>query len=112
MNPQTLDLLDEAAHVLRHALAKTLAGEARYLALLTANAVAMVRREATVEAPLEAAREALSGFSIAAIRSGTLDGDMALYARLCTHAALGAWVADPNALSEAQRRHYLQGAEA
>lgn len=109
MNPLTFDLLDETEHVLRNMLARSLSGELRYLALLTANSVAMVRREATVAALLEASRKALSGCSPAEIRHGTLDGDASLHARLCCHAALGAWVADPDGLSEAQQRQYLQG---
>lgn len=109
MTPQTLDLLDEAALVLRDKLAAKLSGEARYLALLAANAVAMARRELALEEKLEAARRALSGYSIAAIRAGDHDGDRVLYERLWMHAALRAYVANPDALTETERQHLLKG---
>lgn len=109
MTPEAIDLLEEAVSILRNGLANTLSGESRYLALLTANAVDTARRESVVEAVLDDAREALSGFSITAIRSGALDSDAVLYERALTHAALRAWVADPDGLSQAERQQYLRG---
>jgi len=102
MTPEGLDLLDEAARLLREELAPTLTGEARYHTLLAANAVAMAGREAGMKAePDDAAL-------VAAIRAGAHDGDGALHARLLASAARRAWVADPGALTEAERAAYLR----
>lgn len=102
MTPEGLDLLDEAARLLREALAPTLTGEARYNALLAANAVAMARREAGLE---EATQEEAD--LAAAIRAGAHDGDGALHGRLLAQAARRAWVADPGALTAEERAAYI-----
>lgn len=103
MTPEGLDLLDEAARLLREELAPTLSGEARYTALLAAKAVAMARREAGMkEAPQEDAA-ALA----AAIRAGAHDGDRALHDRLLAQAARRAWVADPGALTAEERAAHI-----
>lgn len=98
MSPDALALLDGAASVLR-ASAGTLSGEARYTALLCANAIATASREA------EAGSDALSDNPALrdAIRAGVHDGDAALHARLLASAAVRAWIADPDALLPRER---------
>jgi hypothetical protein len=98
-----LDLLDEARRTLRDDLAPRLEGEARYLALLAANAVATARRALAVAAPLAAAEAAVEA-DPAEIRAGARDDDAALVRRLLAAATLRAWVADPSALTEAETR--------
>lgn len=93
MTDAALVLLDSSASVLRD-LAPGLTGEARYAALLTANAVATARRDIALADRIAAARAALPS-DHAAIRDGRHDGDAALYGRLLAHAALRAWVSDP-----------------
>ena len=98
-----LDLLAAAQRALREELAPRLDGEARYLALLAANAVATARRELVVVEPLAALGAAASA-EAAAIRAGAYDGDAALFGRLLAAARLRAWIADPSALTEAEAR--------
>jgi hypothetical protein len=100
MTADALALLDGAAAVLR-AAGPTLSGEARYTALLAANAVAIARRELAVAARCAAARDAIRA-DASAIRSGRHDTDADLYRRLVAHAILRAWIADPNALTESE----------
>ena len=95
MSGDAMDLLDGAAALLR-ALAPSLPAEARYLALLSANAVATARRDVALAPRVAAARAAL-GADPAAIRAGRHDDDAALHARLVALAELRAWVADPKA---------------
>lgn len=97
------DLLAEAQRTLREELAPRLDGEARYLALLAANAVATARRELVVAGPL-AALGAATGADTAAIRAGAHDDDAALFGRLVAAARLRAWIADPSALTEDETR--------
>jgi Domain of unknown function (DUF6285) len=106
MTADALALLDGAASVLR-AAAPTLSGEGRYAALLSANAVATARRDLAMAARSEAARAAI-GADAAAIRSGKHDEDAALYGRLVAYTALRAWIADPNALTDAERAAYVE----
>lgn len=101
MSADALALLDSAAAVLR-AAAPSLAGEGRYTALLSANAVALARREVATEARSDALRAAITVPS-AAIRAGAHDDDAALYARLLDFARLRAWVTDPGALTPDER---------
>jgi hypothetical protein len=91
-------LLAEAERTLRGALAPLLDGEARYLALLAANAAGTARRALAAAAPLADA-EAAVGADPAAIRAGAHDGDAALAGRLMAAARLRAWIADPAALT-------------
>lgn len=97
------DLLAEAERALREGLAPALQGEARYLALLAAKAVATARRALAAEAALAAAEAALCA-DPAAIRAGAHDGDAALSARLLEAARLRAWIADPAALTPDETR--------
>lgn len=99
MSGDAMDLLDGAAALLR-ALAPSLSAEARYLALLSANAVATARRDVALAPRVAAARAALGADPAAitaAIRAGRHDDDAALHARLVALAELRAWVADPKA---------------
>jgi hypothetical protein len=97
------DLLAEAQRALREELAPRLDGEARYLALLAANAVATARRGMIAGAALAAAERAV-GAEAAAIRAGAHDDDAALPGRLLAAARIRAWVADPAVLTEAEAR--------
>lgn len=111
MTEEALDLLDEAVSVLRARLAPELTGEARYLALLAANAVATARREAHLGDVPEADPDVMQRH-VRAIRDGDHDGDEVLLAELLARAARRAWIADPSALSEAERLSYVgEGAE-
>lgn len=101
MSTDALALLDSAAAVLR-AAAPSLPGEGRYTALLSANAVAMARRDVATETRSAALRAAIAAPS-AEIRAGAHDDDAALHARLLAYAALRAWVTDPNALTPEER---------
>ena len=103
MTPEGLDLLDEAARLLREDLAPTLTGGARYRALLAANAVAMASREAGMAGETQD-----DAALVAAIRAGAHDGDEAVYGQLLAQAARRAWVADPAALTEPERAAYLR----
>ena len=106
MTPEGRDLLEEAIVTLRAQLAPTLSGDARYLALLTANAIATALREETVGAALEAdqgEQEALAE----EIRAGGHDDDAALYDQLLAEAARRAWVADPSALSDEEYAEFV-----
>lgn len=96
-----LALLDTAATVLR-AAAPSLPGEGRYTALLSANAVAMARRDMATQVRSDALRTAIAAPS-AAIRAGAHDEDAGLHARILAFAALRAWVTDPNALTAEER---------
>ncbi len=107
MKSDALSLLDGAAALLRDT-APTLAGEARYAALLSANAVATARRDLALAARSEATRAAIAA-DVAAIRAGVYDDDDALYQRLLAHTALRAWITDPNALGAAERQVYVEG---
>jgi hypothetical protein len=102
-----LALLDSAASVLR-AAAQSLSGEGRYAALLSANAVTSARRDVAMAERTEALRAALAA-DTAAIRAGGHDDDAALYERLVAYTALRAWIADPNALTDAERSEYVEG---
>ena len=102
MTDPMLDLLDEAVTILRTRLADSLSGEQRYLALLTANAVATARREAQIRERLEEVRKRID-VPAADIRNGRHDGDGALYDRLREHVILRAWIADPATLSDEER---------
>lgn len=102
-----LALLDGAATVLR-AAAPALSGDGRYAVLLSANAVATARRDIAMADRLEAARAAIA-VDPAAIRAGAHDGDAALYARILAYAALRAWIADPAALTPAERSANIEG---
>ncbi len=95
MTDAAFALLDATAAVLRD-LAPGLAGDARYVALLSASAVATARRDLALAPRIAAARAALPA-DPAPIRDGRHDADRALYDRLLAHAALRAWVADPAA---------------
>jgi hypothetical protein len=106
VTPGAVELLATTATVLRE-LAPTLPSDGRYIALLTANAVATARREAAVADRLAASAEAI-GASPAAIRAGRHDDDADLYRRLLADAALRAWVADPNAPSADERSAFLR----
>ena len=105
MTRQAIDLLNETITVLRHELAVKASGEVRYLALLSANAVATAARELSI-----ADRYRLVGndeADIMAIRSGQHDGDAALFERLQRHQALQAWIADPANLDEAETASFI-----
>lgn len=106
MTPEARDLLDEAVETLRAQLAPGLSGEARYLALLTANAIATAAREQAVGAALEtdAAEQAALAKEI---RAGGRDEDPDLYGRLVADAARRAWVSDPSALSDEERDAFI-----
>jgi hypothetical protein len=108
VSTDALDLLDGAAAVLRE-LAPTLGGEARYTALLSANAIATARRDLALRDRSAAARAGLPA-DAGAIRSGAHDGDATLYGRIFAHAVLRAWIADPSALTEAERAAFVEGA--
>lgn len=99
------DLLATTVALLRET-APTLSGEGRYVALLTANAVAIARREGQAAARLAASAQNL-GTTAATIRSGLHDDDAALYERLLADAALRAWVTDPAAPNAAERAAFL-----
>lgn len=107
MTRDALALLDSAACVLR-AVAPSLAGEGRYAALLSANAVATARRDLAMAERAEAARVAVAA-DVAAIRAGAHDDDEALYGRIVAHTAVRAWIADPGSVSEAEQDAYLGG---
>ena len=106
MSGDALDLLDEAVATLRERLAPELSGEARYLALLAANAVATACRETRLGAAAEADPGETARLA-RAIREGLHDGDAALFDTLLAEAARRAWIADPAELSEAERRRFL-----
>ncbi len=110
MTEEGRDLLDEAVSMLRETLASQLSGESRYLALLTANAVATAHREATMGNAIEAS-QADSAPLAKAIRDGSHDGDDELYQRLLANSARRAWVTDPNALTEDERSSFVGGEE-
>ncbi len=102
-----LDLLDEAIATLRERLAPQLSGEGRYLALLTANAIATARREAELGAAFPAGEEDDAAL-VAAIRARRRDADDALFGRLLAQAARRAWVADPDALTAPERARFIE----
>lgn len=106
MTPDGLDLLDEAVTLLRRKLAPQLSGELRYLALLTANAVATARREGLADLRLDTSAGKQKS-PADAIRSGARDNDERLYEELLQQSALRAWIADPDALTEPERKAYL-----
>ncbi len=87
-----LDLIAEAEATLRHRIAPG-GPDARYHALLAANALAMARRELR-HPPQDVTAD------VGAIRAGTHDDDAALHARLLAAARLRAWIADPTATEE------------
>ena len=96
MNPApglpALDLIAEAEAALRRDIAPG-GPDARYHALLAANALAMARRELShpsQDAPAD----------VAAIRAGAHDDDAALHARLLAAARHRAWIADPDSIEE------------
>ena len=103
MTEDGLDLLDEAVATLRDRLAKDLTGEPRYLALLAANAVTTAAREARLGAPPARAPDAAEHLA-RAIRAGDRDGDAALFETLMRESARRAWIADPSALTQDERR--------
>lgn len=106
MTPDGLDLLDEAVTLLRQRLAPQLSGDLRYVALLTANAVATARREAAIAGQLEMESAGQKAWADA-IRCGAHDYDAPLYKQLLRQAALRSWVADPDALTDPERKAYL-----
>ena len=87
-----LDLIAEAEATLRDRIAPG-GPDARYHALLAANALAMARRELH-HPPQDVTAD------VAAIRAGAHDGDAALHARLLAAARLRAWIADPGTTEE------------
>ena len=97
-----LELLEEAARVLREETAPTLTGVARYRSLLVAKAIDTARRELALAARL-AALEADLPRTGESFRDGTHDDDAALHGRLLEAAILRAHVADPDALGAAER---------
>jgi hypothetical protein len=98
-----LNLIAEAEAALRDRIAPAAVGDARYHALLAANALATARRALSLlPAPTPSA-------DVAAIRAGAHDGDAALYAALLADARRRAWVSDPSALA-ASDRALIEGA--
>ena len=97
-----LNLLDEAARLLREEIAPTLTGTERYHGLLAAKAIDTARRELAL-APQLAMREAALPTSVAPLRDGRHDDDAVLHASLLDAAILRAHVADPQALTDAER---------
>ena len=95
MNP-ALDLIAEAEATLRREVAPG-GPEARYHALLAANALATARRALSL--PAGAPPEA----DVPAIRAGAHDDDAALFGALMADARRRAWVADPAALTTEDR---------
>lgn len=109
-----LDLIAEAEATLRERVAPG-GPEARYHALLAANALAIARRELT-HPPRDTAaattaggnaaggnatdRPAQAAADVAAIRAGRHDDDVTLHARLLAAAARRAWIADPTSAGE------------
>lgn len=95
MNP-ALDLIAEAETSLRRDVAPG-GPDARYHALLAANALATARRALSL--PAGASPEP----DVAALRAGAHDDDAALFAALMADARRRAWVADPAALAPDDR---------
>lgn len=87
-----LDLIVEAEATLRRDIAPG-GPDARYHALLAANALAMAQRELACPSQDVTA-------DVAAIRAGAHDHDTGLHARLLVAARLRAWVADPTTAEE------------
>ncbi|SNR70136.1 phosphotransferase family protein [Paracoccus sediminis] len=102
-----LALLDGAASLLRET-APDLPGDGRYVALLSANAVAMARRGMAMGDRIRAARAAVDA-DAGAIRAGDHDGDAPLYGRLVADAALRAFVTDPGAVTPAESAAFVEG---
>lgn len=105
MTQHLISILEEAAANMRDKIAQQTKGEPRYLALLSANAVAIAARELRVADQLAAEPD----IDIEAIRNGAHDDDMALYEELKKRVALRAWIADQDSLSEAERARYVDG---
>ncbi|KIX18905.1 MULTISPECIES: hypothetical protein [Paracoccus] len=87
-----LDLIAEAEATLRRDIAPG-GPDARYHALLAANALAMAQRELA-----RPSRDVTA--DVAAIRAGAHDHDADLHARLLAAARLRAWIADPTTAEE------------
>lgn len=99
-------LLAATKDVLRDDLAEHAKGDLRYKALLSANAVAMAERELAFAAQSEAA--VVSGVTPEDIRGGKHDADHALIKAILREAAIRAYIANPDALTEAEIADYLE----
>jgi hypothetical protein len=98
-------LLAAAEDMLRDDIAQHAKGDLRYKALLSANAVAMARRELLLSSVLKSA--AVTDVSAAEIRAGEHDDDGVVADVILREAALRAYVANPGALSDEERDAYL-----
>ncbi|MCG6112728.1 MAG: hypothetical protein MEQ74_11170 [Paracoccus sp.] len=90
-----LELIAAAEQALREDIAPG-GTDARYHALLAANALAMARRE-LARPPQDTTAD------VAAIRAGAHDGDADLHKALLAAARGRAWVADPGSLDPADQ---------
>jgi Domain of unknown function (DUF6285) len=104
--PAGADLLKLVREVLRGVVIPALSDDARYQALMAANALAVVERE--LQAPATGGdlaaqeQEAL----LSAIRAGHYDADAALYEVLLTSTARTAWIWKPAAVTADEARRF------
>ncbi|MEM8877675.1 MAG: hypothetical protein AAGD23_07360 [Pseudomonadota bacterium] len=99
-------LLAATVDVLREDLAEHAKGDLRYKALLSANAVAMAERELAFAA--QSAAAVISGITPEDIRGGKHDADHELIEVVLREAAIRAYIANPDALTEAEKVDYLE----
>ncbi len=92
--PDAADLLAIALHTLRQEVIPQLAGDARFKALMVANAMAIAQRAAGASAPDLADAAALA----LAIRAGAHDDDAGLAERLMAYAEARCRISAPKAL--------------
>lgn len=101
MTPSPTDLLATARRVVLDDLAPALTGDAKFKALMVANAIAIALRAAEHGEEVAAAAAALGDQAalVAEIRAGGRDGDAALAALLTALAEAACRVSAPKALS-------------
>lgn len=97
-----LDLIAAAEEALRRDIAPG-GADARYHALLAANALATARRALSLHPAPDVPADA------AAIRAGARDDDRSLHAALLADARHRAWVADPACLDPDDRAEIERG---
>ena len=109
--PGPEDLLKTAARVLRESVAAGLSGEARYQALMVANAIAIAGRqmgEGRLQdlGDMPAAEDPAS--LVRAIREGALDGRADVHERILRKLRAAVAVSNPKALARETGEHALR----
>lgn len=104
--PDGRELLQETLRTLAEELAPRLSGDARFKALMAANALGMALRELKQGAEVEKAQQALQAFDrdvARAIRRGDHDAAAALHLLLLAETRARVAISNPKAMQEAPK---------